>query len=240
MRGTGWPRQFDAEKKSVNLIARMKSQFSWSSLIRMAAGVCVVLVFLAHEADLVNFRFFQQLELWAYDARLRLFMPKTLDPRIVVLDIDEKSLNAEGRWPWSRNKLAFMVKQLFDKYEVRVVGFDVAFPESDPSSGLTTLEGLAAGDLRSVAEYRATLERIRPTLDYDHLFAEEIGKHPVVLGFFLGGKSEKAGVLPPPIFDAANLGKEKISHHLAAGYSGNIEALQKEAAAAGHLYPFLD
>ena len=63
-------------------------------------------------------------------------MPNTLDPRIVILDIDEKSLNAEGHWPWSRNKLAVMVKQLFDKYQVRSSGFDIAFPETDPSSGL--------------------------------------------------------------------------------------------------------
>ena len=224
----------------MNLIARFKQQFSWNSLIRIGAGVFVVLVFLVHEADLVQFRFFQQLELWAYDQRLRFFMPKTLDPRIVILDIDEKSLNAEGRWPWSRNKLAFMVKQLFDKYEVRVVGFDVAFPESDPSSGLATLDSLVTGDLRNISEYKATLEKLRPQLDYDKLFAEEIGKHPVVLGFFLGGKSEKSGVLPAPIFDANNLGKETISHHLATGYSGNIEILQKNAAAAGHLYPSLD
>ena len=30
----------------------------------------------------------------------------TKDPRIVIVDIDEKSLNAEGRWPWSRDILA--------------------------------------------------------------------------------------------------------------------------------------
>src|SRR6185436_4502699 len=126
----------------------MKSQFSWSSLIRMAAGVCVVLVFLAHEADLVNFRFIQQLELWAYDTRLRLFMPKTLDPRVVILDIDEKSLNAEGRWPWSRNKLAQMIHELFERYHVKVVGFDVAFAEPDTSSGLASLETLGKGPLK--------------------------------------------------------------------------------------------
>ena len=51
-----------------------------------------------------------------------------------------------------RNKLAFMTQQLFDKYQVRVVGYDVAFPESDPSSGLSTLEHLAASDLRNIAE----------------------------------------------------------------------------------------
>jgi adenylate cyclase len=208
--------------------------------MRAGAGVLVVLAFLVHEADIVQSRFLQQLELWAYDARLRFFMPKTLDPRVVILDIDEKSLNAEGRWPWSRNKLALMTKQLFDKYEVRVVGYDVAFPEPDPSSGLSTLESLAAGDMRGIPEYKTALEKIRPSLDYDRLFAEEITRHPVVLGFFLGAKTEKSGILPQPIFDLNNLGKEKIPHIVAAGYSGNIEVLQKAATAAGHLYPSLD
>jgi adenylate cyclase len=224
----------------VTFLARMKAQFSWNSVLRVGAGVLVVLAFLVHEADVVQSRFLQQLELWAYDARLRLFMPNTLDPRVVILDIDEKSLNAEGRWPWSRNKLAVMTRQLFEKYQVKVVGYDVAFPEPDPSSGLATLESLAAGELRNVSDYKSALERLRPSLDYDKLFADEIGKYPVVLGFFLGGKTERSGVLPPPIFDIKNLGNEKIPHHLAAGFSGNIEVLQKNAAAAGHLYPSLD
>ena len=223
----------------MNFLARLRRQ-SWGSLARIGAGVAVVLAFLVHEADITQFRFLQQLELWAYDARLRFFMPKTLDPRIVILDIDEKSLNAEGRWPWSRNKLASMTRQLFDKYQVRVLGYDVAFPEADTSSGLGTLEGLLAGDLRNVGEYRTAFDKIKPSLDYDRLFAEEIKKYPVVLGFFLGGKTEKSGVLPPPVFDIKNLGNEQINHHLAAGYSGNIPILQQASTAAGHLYPSLD
>ena len=223
----------------MKFLARFMPQ-SWGSAARIGAGVAVVLGFLVHEADLTQFRILQQLELWAYDARLRLFMPKTLDPRIVILDIDEKSLNAEGRWPWSRNKLALMTRQLFDRYQVRVLGYDVAFAEADPSSGLSTLDALAANDLRGVNEYRTALERLRPSLDYDQLFAEEIKKYPVVLGFFLGGKPERSGVLPPPIFSFKDLGYEQINHHLAAGFSGNIATLQKAATAAGHLYPSLD
>ena len=215
-------------------------QWSLNNIIRVGVGVAVVLLFLLHEADVVQSRFLYQLELLAYDARLRFFMPKTLDPRIVIIDIDEKSLNAEGRWPWSRNKLAVLVRQLFDRYQVRVVGFDVAFPEADPSSGLSTLESLAKNELAANSAYKAELERLKPSLDYDRVFADEIAKHPVVLGFFLGGKEEKAGVLPPPTFDVATLGKDTIIHHLAAGYSGNQEILQKAAAAAGHLYPALD
>jgi adenylate cyclase len=221
--------------------ARWIPQFSINTWLRIAAGLALVLVFFVNEAEWVQLRFVQQMELWAYDTRLRLFMPKTLDPRIVILDIDEKSLNAEGRWPWSRNKLALMVKQLFDKYQVKVVGFDVAFAEPDPSSGLASLEQMAKTDLKDDAEFQKTLAQRRPELDYDNIFAEEIGKHPVVLGFFLGGKTDKAGVLPPPTYNhAATFGSYNVGYNLAIGYSGNIKSLQDKALAAGHLYPQLD
>src|SRR5258706_430835 len=201
-----------------------KFKLSLSSLIRIGIGVAVVIAFFAHEADWATSRFVQQLEMLAYDSRLRFFMPKTLDPRVVILDIDEKSLNAEGRWPWSRDKLALMTGQLFDRYKVRVLGFDVVFAEPDPSSGLEKLEGLAKNELKDNAQFNSILGRIRPSLDYDRLFADEISKHPVVLGFFLGGKTDKSGVLPPPVFDAASLGKEQISHQLATGVFRYISA----------------
>ncbi|MGZ5033621.1 MAG: CHASE2 domain-containing protein [Usitatibacter sp.] len=223
--------------------ARWMPQFSINTWIRIGIGVALVLAFLTHEAEWAQSRFIQQLELWAYDTRLRLFMPKTLDPRVAIVDIDEKSLNAEGRWPWSRDKMALLVRQMFDKYKIRVVGFDVAFPEPDTSSGLKTLDAWAAGDLKGNPEYQAMLARERPGLDYDRIFAEEIGKHPVVLGFFLGGKTDLSGVLPPPTFAEKSLTGNKgweFIHNLATGYSGNIKALQDQATAAGHLYPSLD
>jgi adenylate cyclase len=215
-------------------------QLSANTWIRIAAGLAVVGGFLVNEAEWYQYRFIQQMELWAYDTRLRLFMPKTLDPRIVILDIDEKSLNAEGHWPWSRDKLALMVRQLFDKYKIRVVGFDVAFAETDPSSGLASLDALAKGELKDDAAFQSVFQAKRPSLDYDRIFAEEIGKHPVVLGFFLGGKTDKSGELPLPVFGADVFGKYDVPHHLATGYSGNIKLLQDQATAAGHLYPALD
>jgi len=226
----------------VKLSARWKPNLSLNTWIRIGAGVAIVLAFFCHEAEWLQFRFVQQLELVAYDTRLRLFLPKTLDPRVVILDIDEKSLNAEGRWPWSRNKLGLMVRQLFDRYHVKVVGFDVAFAEPDPSSGLATLEELARGERKDDAEFQAWLEKARATLDYDRIFADEIGKHPVVLGFFLGGKTDRAGVLPQPTFMEQSLGKAgwEFRYHLSSGFSGNIALLQKQAAGAGHLYPALD
>ena len=63
-------------------------------------------------------------------------MPRAADPRIVILDIDEKSLGEIGRWPWSRRLMAELVDKLFQQHGVAVLGFDVVWAEPDPSSGI--------------------------------------------------------------------------------------------------------
>ena len=198
---------------------------SLNDLVRTGLGVVIVLLFLVDAADWRQFSFLNRLELWAYDARVRLFLPRTRDPRIVIVDIDEKSLDAEGQWPWGRDKLATMTRQMFDKYGARVVGFDVAFSEADGSSGLAVLESIAQRELKDNVEYQTFLQRARVTLDYDRLFANEIRKWPVVLGFMVGTNEEKAGVLPKPAFDAKFLADAQYRHFRAIGFSGNIPML---------------
>ena len=222
------------------LNARWIPKFTLNDIVRAAIGLALVLFFLAHEAEWKEFRVLQQLELWAYDTRLRLFLPKKRDTRVVIIDIDEKSLKAEGRFPWPREILARMVKQLFERYQVRVVGFDVAFPEPDNSSGLPIFEALGAKEFKDDAQYQAFLAEARTSLNYDQLFANEIAKGPVVLGVSLRGKEDLAGTLPPPVFDRKALGGVFYRHYDASGYSGNIELLQKAATATGHIYPALD
>ena len=161
-----------------------------------------------------------------------------------ILDIDEKSLNAEGRWPWSRNKLALMVQQLFEHYKVqrgrlrrRVRRARHQLGPREPRGARQGRAARTTPSTRPSSQQRAPDARLRP------LFADEIGKYPVVLGFFLGGKTDKAGVLPPPDLRARSRSATpswEFMHNLATGYSGNIEQLQKQATAAGHLYPSLD
>ena len=215
-------------------------EFSLNGLIRIGLGLILVAGFLVDAAEWKEFRPLMQLELWAYDARVRLFMPRTRDARLVIVDIDERSLNAEGHWPWGRDKLALLIRQLFDKYQVRVTGFDVAFAEADPSSGLPVLETIARGELKDNAEYQAFLQRSRASLNYDQLFADAIRKRLVVLGFLLGANEEKSGVLPQPAFEAKALDNAKYNYFSDSRYSGNIAMLQASAMAAGHLNPALD
>ena len=56
----------------------------------------------------------QRLEWFAYDLRMRLNLPNEteFDPQVVIVDIDEKSLAAEGQWPWSRRRIADLVEAI--------------------------------------------------------------------------------------------------------------------------------
>ena len=87
----------------------------------------------------------QRLDDIIYDARLRATMPRTLDERIVIVDLDEKSLAEVGRWPWGRNRLADLVEELLERQKAALLGFDIVFAEADDSSGLKRLRQLAHG-----------------------------------------------------------------------------------------------
>ena len=215
-------------------------KFSLGGAVRVAIELALMACLLTDAAGWIEIPALTQLERWAYDARVRLFLPRTSDTRVVIVDVDEKSLKAEGYWPWGRDKLALMIHQLFDRYRVSVVGFDTAFPETDPNASLPVLEAAAGGELRDDPAFQAFVERMRPSLDHDRLFADEIQKHPVVLGFLVSAQAERAAVLPPPAFPATALADAQYRYFSAPGYSGNIAPLQAAAAAAGHLYAALD
>ena len=149
---------------------------------RWLVGLLVIAVFLLH--PLTQFgktTLLAKLEAISYDTRLKLTLPNRDDPQVVIIDINEPSLQREGRWPWSRDKLARLTTQLLDRYQARAVGFDVVFAEPDRSSGIDVLERLAQRDLKDDRGYVATLDRLRPELDFDARFAEAIRGRPVIL-----------------------------------------------------------
>jgi adenylate cyclase len=214
-------------------------------LARLAIGVIVVLVFVASAIELAGMRLplLANLEAIIYDTRLRLTMPQTVDPRIVILDIDEKSLaereqGGEGRWPWPRDRLAALMDKLFDDYGVAVVGFDVVFAERDESSGIRVLERLAERELREVSQFQSVFRQLKPRLDYDDIFARKIKGRPVVMGYILLEKDaatlQKKGMLPAPVLTAEPFKGRNVATTSWSGYTANLEVLQRAAASAGH------
>lgn len=208
--------------------------------LRISVGLAMVVLFVLYGSGLLPLRFIHQLELWSYDYRLNVTMPKKQDDRIVIVDIDEKSLAEVGRWPWSRNVVARMMDQLFERYQVAVVGFDVVFAEPDTSSGIRELENLSRGPLKNNAEFRKELSRARGRLDYDALLASRFKNRPVVLGYYFVSETDGArvsGMLPQPAIKAGAVsgGLESVSRKY--GFGANIPVLQKAAGLGGHFNP---
>ena len=203
-----------------------------------------MLVFVGHAATFYKIGFITRLENIIYDYRLRLTMPGTVDDRVVILDIDERSLDprALGRWPWSRDKIVGLLQKLFDKYGVVLIGFDVVFAEPDESSGLPVLERLAKTRLKDVGPFQSALKELRPELDYDAIFANFLRGRPVVLGYYFNSNDDavESGALPEPVLPPGTFGNRKIRFAIWKGYGANLPEFQTGAVNAGHFNPLVD
>ena len=215
-------------------------------IVRLVLSALILLIILLDTSGVYKYPFIKQLENWTYDARLNFTRPDSIDDRIVIVDIDETSLAEVGRWPWGRDQLARIVDNLFDHYEADVVAFDIVFAEKDESSGLEQFEQLARTSLRDDEEYLEALDKIRPSLKHDEIFAQSLIGKNVVLGYYFkaklqDGESGVTGLLPPALTKMDVQWSERLPINQAVGYGGNLEILQTSARSGGYFdNPFVD
>jgi adenylate cyclase len=209
---------------------------------RIAVTLIPLIFALLHAAGFVRLGVLQRLDDLIYDARLNATMPRTLDERVVIIDIDEKSLAEVGRWPWSRDKLAAVVNELFDRQQVALLGFDVVFAEPDESSGLKRLKQLAQGEMYNQPSFIAKLLELQSSLDYDALFAKALKNRPVVMGYYMTSDQQgrTVGALPVPVMQQQALQGRPIRFSSWDGYGSNIETLARAAPLAGFFNSLTD
>jgi Predicted transmembrane sensor domain len=212
---------------------------SWPLIV---LNFIILVFFLAQiSGGVKRWQFIDQMENLAYDARIMLNIETSQYPGIVIVDIDDKSLAAEGRWPWSRIKLSRLLDQLFDHYRAGLVGFDVVFAEPDNSTGLDVLEGLARNELKDNAGFQEKIVEIRPQLDFDNMFAHAMEQRPVVLGFYFKNTDNiTSGTLPEPALEREEIGDYIIRSDPATGFGANLPILQEHATGGGHINPTVD
>jgi adenylate cyclase len=215
-------------------------------IIRLGLSALILLILLVDTSGLYKYPFLKQLENWTYDTRLNFTRPDTLDDRVVIVDIDENSLAEVGRWPWGRDQLATIVDNLFETYQVKVVGFDIVFAEKDESSGLEQFEQLANTTLKDNSDYKQALQEIRPSLMHDEIFAKSLVGKNVVMGYYFKanlqeGESGVTGLLPPALTKMDAQWSERLPLNKAAGFGGNLAILQSSARSGGYFdNPFVD
>ena len=211
----------------------------WS---RIAVTLVPLVFALLHASGAMPIGVLQRLDDIIYDARLRATMPRTVDERIVIVDIDEKSLAEVGHWPWGRNRLGELVDELYVRQKVALLGFDVVFAEADESSGLKQLRQLAQTELRDQPGFAEKVSQLQPSLDYDAIFANSLQQRRVVLGYYLTSEREglTSGVLPAPVMEKEQLQGRPIRFTSWSGYGSNIPQLAKATPMAGYFNSITD
>lgn len=146
-------------------------------------------------------RFFQSLEWSWYDAKFRL-RPQEQASGVIIAKIDDLSLKAFGRWPWTRARYQELLDMLYS-YGAQVVAFDAVFsePEFQSQALKDYLAAPAPGHAKSLKDLLAlkdadiaTLSDTLPNVG-DQIFSTAVANHPrTVLGYIWQNRDECLGV----------------------------------------------
>lgn len=197
------------------------------------------LIFVSLQLNQTPGHWLNRLDMLLYDVRFNLsleYFPKqTGDQPIAILDIDEQSLAEQGRWPWSRHKLAELVN-ILSQYGAVVVAFDVVFSEPERNPVDEVRNRIAVdGEVWQVPDgwYRQ--------VDADNQFAQDLPSMDSVLGFFfLDEESVKVGQLPEPVYAIEEDQQDHLLSITKAGYAANLPILQGAAQSGGFVTTFAD
>ncbi len=116
----------------------------------------------------------ETLRLKTFDLYQIALAPKPVPQQVIIVDVDEKSLNDLGQWPWPRSLLAQIVEKLTNAGAV-AIGLDVLFPEHDRTSPANIAGIVETYD-------KETADRLRAMKSNDEVFADAMARTRVVLG----------------------------------------------------------
>lgn len=200
----------------------------------------VALIFLADVIQIpLLSSFITQLDYRTYDQVVQLnWRPHQTIPRVVIIDIDNKSVQQEGRWPWPRDKMADLINKL-KQNGVVTIATDIVMAEAEVNYAIGLKDELNKLILQLSPEQKQLpnlLEQIAPKVDNDRILAQALMDHNVVLGFlFHNDKQIRKGVLPLPLTNPE--GKQLCRAHLPlyqfSGYNGCLPLFLNASTQAG-------
>ena len=152
----------------------------------------------AYETELLfdsNFPLLRWMERADYDVHLRALDTRRINPNVAIVEINERSVNEIGQFPFARK----IYGQLMEKLEAagaKVVAFDMFFSESERNETLREMRNVRRqieSSLGNSPALRLIDDQLKG-LDGDQVFANAIAssKMPTVVGFaFAGGEVER-------------------------------------------------
>lgn len=188
----------------------------------------IISIFFTFDSVFKYFEVLTRVNYIVYDAGLRVFHKDQKSDAVVIVDIDEKSLRNEGRWPWSRDKVASLV-QVLQRYGAAVIVFDILFPESEANEAEILLNHAKQSKVISpkAIDY---LSRQLPYFNHDKILAEAVEKSDVVLGIFFSKELYySVGKIGKPILSWP----ENLTVFHGVKFIGNIPVLADSVRYAG-------
>ncbi len=102
-------------------------------------GGIIVVLFIG--LSWIKLPFFEGVEGLLYDAEMRSLSSNNRNhSRIAIIEIDEKSTNRLGEWPWPRFIIAELLTKL-NSQAGRIVGLNLPFVKKEPNLGLNEVKG---------------------------------------------------------------------------------------------------
>lgn len=216
------------KEESSDILYIMNRLISLISKEWFLALILTLLIFLAYGKEWQPFKI---LELATYDYRVKVRSASVASP-IVIIDIDDKSIEEIGAWPWPRTKLAQLIDTL-SKYKTSVIALDLLFSKSSPNAARKEVTSLIAElkkDLKEKRKAQSKKKRGKSTYSTSETRAliKKLNKLKADLNFDISlSNSLKAAhnVIMPMYFyldevDAAN--KDMFSSVLAQLYQGSL------------------
>ena len=125
-----------------------------------------------------------------YDLMFTMRGTEPIGSEVAIVAIDDKSIKAIGRWPWSRKEISRLV-EVMRQAEAKVVGFDIIFAEKQESHEGVVLSRLEEKMQRNSWKLPGLQQWIleeRRQVDPDALLAEQFKEFGnVVLGYYFQG-----------------------------------------------------
>lgn len=212
-----------------------------------------VLTVLAVLLAVVRPSIIQQIEYKTLDERFVLRGPQKPSVPVVVVAVDNASVDAVGRWPWPRDVIGRIVQRVLADDHAKALGFDMVFSEAqanpvdetlrlmrdhgqlDPSVAVWLTSHRRAGDLDK--SFEALLARYRERIALGYFFYPQGSHPPARIRRRLD--DEMAMLRPSAITVAMDHGAAMPLPRMAA-IEGNIPGIMRASEVAGFFNFFPD
>jgi len=182
------------------------------------------------------------LENKTYDTLLRNTLQKHSGTSLVIVDLDEKSLNQLGQWPWPRYRVATLLNKI-QQLGAASVGFDIIFSEADQTSPQQLLSSIKQ-ELNIDFQFQGLPDELK---DNDALLAKTLENGKYSLGYKLLMSQSDYNKAPCLIYpqniisiSTGNLAPENKTLFNAKGIVCNINILADASQSSGFINTLSD